>query len=151
MKKRYILIFMLLFSTLTFSEVIVKIYEPIRFKDLNTKSLGEDYIVGEGAFEVSTNNEKEDLGKKIVFRFPDSGFMTNKKNSIKIKKYSMETEEKSMIISTKREIVKFYALVNRREIGKNKNPKIVEGEYVGYVPVIFSLYERAYKDSEVLR
>ncbi|WP_407537973.1 hypothetical protein [Cetobacterium somerae] len=67
--------------------------------------------------------------------------MTNKKNTIKIDKYSLETEENSMIISTKRELVKFYALVNRRNIGKNKDPKIVEGEYVGYVPVVFSLYE----------
>ncbi|WP_300341572.1 hypothetical protein [Fusobacterium sp.] len=150
-KNILILIFMFLLYTLTFSEITVKISEPIRFKDLNTKSLGEDYIVGEGAFEVSTDNEEKDIGKKIIFRFPETGFMTNRKNNIKIAKYAMETEDKSMIISTKREIVKFYALVDRREIGRNKDPKIVEGEYVGYVPIIFSLYEKEFKNSEGLK
>lgn len=140
MKKMLWLLGMCLVSSLSFGEVHIKIHEPIRFKDLNIKSLERDYLVGEGSFEIYIDKE-EDIGKKIVFRFPDSGYMTNKKNIIKVDKYSMVTDENSMIISTKREIVKFYALVNRREIGKNKEPKIIEGEYVGYVPVVFSLYE----------
>ena len=141
MKKILWLMGLCLISSLVFGEVHIKIHEPIRFKDLNTRSLERDYIVGEGSFEVYTDNEKEDIGKKIVFRFPEVGYMSNRKNIVKIDKYSIETNENSMIISTKRELVKFYALVNRREIGKNKDSKIVEGEYVGYVPVIFSLYE----------
>lgn len=141
MKKILWLIGICIISSLAFGEVHIKIHEPIRFKDLNTRSLERDYLVGEGSFEVYTDNEQEDIGKKIVFRFPEVGYMTNKKNTIKIDKYSMETDENSMIVSTKREIVKFYALVNRREIGKNKEPRVVEGEYVGYVPVVFSLYE----------
>lgn len=141
MKKILWLIGMCIISSLVFGEVHIKIHEPIRFKDLNTRSLERDYLVGEGSFEIYTDNEQEDIGKKIVFRFPEVGYMTNKKNNIKIDKYSMATDENSMIISTKREIVKFYALVNRREIGKNKEPKVVEGEYTGYVPVVFSLYE----------
>lgn len=141
MKKILWLMGICLISSLTFGEVHIKIHEPIRFKDLNMRSLERDYIVGEGSFEIYTDDEKVDIGKKIVFRFPEYGYMTNRKNIIKINKYSMATNENSMIISTKREIVKFYALVNRREIGKNKEPNIVEGEYVGYVPVVFSLYE----------
>ncbi len=141
MKKILWLMGMCIISSLTFGEVHIKIHEPIRFKDFNTRSLERDYLVGEGSFEIYTDKEEDDIGKKIVFRFPEIGYMTNKKNTIKVDKYSMATDENSMIISTKREIVKFYALVNRREIGKNKEPKIVEGEYVGYVPVVFSLYE----------
>ncbi len=141
MKKILWLMGVWLISSLAFSEVQIKIHEPIRFKDLNTRSLERDYIVGEGSFEVYTDNEKEDIGKKIVFRFPETGYMSNRKNGIKVDKYRMETDENSMLVSTKREIVKFYALVNRRGIGKNKDPKIVEGEYTGYVPVVFSLYE----------
>lgn len=135
-------------SSLTLAEVSVKIIEPIRFKDVNTISLGGDYVVGEGVFEIYTDNPKVDLGKKIVFRFPEKGVMTNKKNMIPVAKYSLPNEDNSMIISTEREQVKFYALVNRREIGKNKDPKIVEGEYVGYVPVVFSLYERVNKGGD---
>lgn len=141
MKKFIWLMGICLISSLTFGEVNIKIHEPIRFKDLNTRSLERDYLVGEGSFEVYTDNEKEDIGKKIIFRFPETGYMSNRKNTIKIDKYNMETEKNSMIISTKREIVKFYALVNRREIVKNRDPKVIEGEYIGYVPVIFSLYE----------
>ncbi|MGL5413966.1 hypothetical protein [Cetobacterium sp.] len=146
-KKNFLmsLIGVVLFSSVAFSEVFIKIHEPIRFKDLNTRSLERDYIVGEGSFEVYTDNEKVDLGKKIVFRFPETGYMSNKKNNIKIEKYSMETSDNSMLISTKREIVKFYALVNRREIAKNKEPKVIEGEYTGYIPVVFSLYQNIRK------
>lgn len=145
MKKIIELLGMILISSFAFGEVSIKINEPIRFKDFNTRSIERDYIVGEGSFEVSTDNEKGDLGKKIIFRFPEQGYMSNKKNTIKINKYSMETDDNSMIISTKREIVKFYALVNRREIGKNNTPEVIEGEYVGYVPVVFSLYENIVK------
>lgn len=135
-------------SSVALAEVTVKILEPIRFKDLNTISIEADYLVGEGVFEVSTDNPKVDLGKKIVFRFPETGIMTNKKNTITVKKYSLPTKDDSMIISTEREQVKFYALIDRREIGRNKLPEIVEGEYVGYVPVVFSLYERIKKGGE---
>lgn len=138
----------ILMSTIVLGEVFVKIHEPIRFNDLSTTSIERDYIVGEGTFEIYTDDEKNDLGKKIVFRFPEEGYMSNKKNSIKIDKYSMETDDNSMIISKKRELVKFYALVNRRNIGRDKDPKIVEGEYTGYVSVIFSLYERIKKGGE---
>lgn len=142
MKKILAVITFFIIYTLSLSEVFVKIHEPIRFKDLNTRSLGQSYIVGEGSFEIYTDREDLDLGKKIIFRFPDNGIMTNKKNQIKIDEYKMDNDENSMIISTKREIVKFYALVNRRNIGKNELPEIVEGKYIGYVPVIFSLYEK---------
>lgn len=141
MKKVLLLMWMMSMSLLTFSQISVKINEPIRFKDLNTRSLEGDYLVGEGSFEVSTDKVEEDLGKKIVFMFPETGFMTNKKNTIKVEKYGMETEEKSMIVSTKREIVKFYAFIKRRDILKNKDPKVIEGEYVGRIPVVFSIYE----------
>ena len=145
---RKIVLGITMLSSLAFSDVTVKILEPIRFKDVNTISIDGNYVVGEGVFEVSTDNPKEDLGKKIVFRFPENGTMTNKKNTIPVKKYSLPTDDNSMIISTERESVKFYALINRRDIGKNKAPEVVEGEYTGYVPIVFSLYERIGKGGE---
>ncbi|MGL5122602.1 MAG: hypothetical protein ACRC6K_00330 [Fusobacteriaceae bacterium] len=148
MRKIFLIIGLCFVSSLIFGEVYIKIYEPIRFKNLNMRSLERDYLVGEGSFEVYTDNLKKDIGKKILFKFPEIGYMTNKKNIIKIIKYSMETEDNMMLISTKREIVKFYALVNRRKIGKNKEAEIVQGEYVGYVPVIFSLYENIIRGGE---
>lgn len=142
MRKIFIAVCMIIISSFTLAEVFIKIHEPIRFKDLNTRALERDYLLGEGSFEIYTDNETEDIGKKIVFRFPEIGYMSNKKNIIKVEKYSLQKDDKSMILSTKREIVKFYAFVNRRNIGKNKEPEIVEGEYTGHIPVVFSLYEK---------
>lgn len=148
MRKIILTMFGCILSVTSFSQVDVKILEPIRFKNLNTLAINDDIIVGEGQFEVSTDNKEEDLGKKIVFRFPNEGFMTNKKNIIKVEKYSLDetgkigNEKNEMIISTEREIVKFYAFVKRRDISRDKDAEQVEGEYVGYVPVVFSLYKR---------
>lgn len=139
--KTMLIVFFIIYS-FSFSKIIIDIKEPIRFKDFNTKALKETYIVGEGAFEIYTDNEKNDLGKKIIFKFPKNGIISNKKNQIKVNKYQMENNANSMILSTKREIVKFYALISKKEIKKNKDPHLLEGEYVGYVPIIFSLYEK---------
>lgn len=144
MKKVIWLVGLFIVSNLVFGEVYIKIHEPIRFKDFSTRSIENDYLVGEGSFEIYTDSD-EDLGKKIVFRFPEVGYMSNKKNTIKVEEYSIEGDKNSMIISKKREIVKFYASVNRREIKKNKEPEIIEGEYIGYVPVVFSLYESIHR------
>lgn len=148
-KNIFVLLYLLLMVPLlimlprtALAEVSVKISEPIRFKDVNTNSLGEDYILGEGSLEISTDNEKEDIGKKIVFTFPEGGMLSNKKNNIRVKKYSLETEDKSMIISTKKEIIKFFAIADRKEIERNKDPQIIEGEYVGKVPIVLSLYKK---------
>lgn len=148
-KNIFILLYLLLMLPLlimlshtALAEISVKINEPIRFKDVNTNSLGDDYILGEGSLEISTDNEKEDIGKKIVLTFPEEGILSNKKNNIHIKKYSLETKDKSMIISTKKEIIKFFAIADRREIERNKDPQIIEGEYVGKVPIVLSLYKK---------
>ncbi|MEG0235838.1 MAG: hypothetical protein RR523_04795 [Cetobacterium sp.] len=126
----------------TYSEVSVRVYEPLRFKNYNIRSIEEDMILGEGVFEISTNDIENDKGKKIVIRFPEKGLMTNKKKWIKIDKYFIENKNKEILITREIEHIKFYAFLDRRKINKGESGEIVEGEYVGKVPVIFSLYSQ---------
>lgn len=148
MKIKLFLIMIISFSTMALGEINIKINEPIRFKDMNTRSLGSDYLCGQGSFEVYTDNEEEDLGKKISFKFPSYGYISNKKNVVKVEKYTLEDDEDSMILSTKREIVKFYALVKKREINSWKEPEIIEGRYEGTVPVEIFVYKKVMEDTE---
>ncbi len=142
MKLIYSLVLLLLINCFSYGEVFIKIHEPIRFDEYNTRSIRSDILVGQGTLEVYTDNEKEDIGKKIIFRFPDTGLMTNRKKWIKIEKYATEDKKNEMIISNKRELVKFYAVIDKKKINKGEDPQIIEGDYIGYVPIILSLYSK---------
>jgi hypothetical protein len=144
-RKIIIILNMLLSSIIMYGEVIVSIHEPIRFKDYNIRSISSSKLIGKGTLEIYTDNEVEDIGKKIVFKFPDSGVMTNKKKWIKVDKYSLEGRNNEMIISKKRELVDFYAVVDKSQFKDYEKAEILDGEYVGRVPIILSLYKKGGK------
>lgn len=148
MNLRKIFLLSLLYGLYTFSysDIKIKIYEPIRFKNVNVKAIG-DLVVGEGSLEISTDNLEADLNKKLIFRFPDKGAMTNKKRWIEIEKYMMDKNEKDLIITSKKRIVKIYALLRRDKLKKyGDDASIVEGEYIGRVPIYVEQYSQATKD-----
>lgn len=113
---------------------------------MNVKAIG-DLVVGEGSLEISTDNLEADLNKKLIFKFPDKGAMTNKKRWIEIEKYMMDKNEKDLIITSKKRIVKIYALLRRDKLKKyGDDASIVEGEYIGRVPIYVEQYSQATKD-----
>ena len=137
---RVIAIFFLILSNLIFAEVKVKIHEPIRFKTVNTKAYG-DLVVGQGAIEVYSTAIEEDIGKKIKIRFPEKGLMTNKKRWLKVEGYRMAKADESFVIEKEKRIVNFYAFLRRREINKSElDGTLVEGEYLGYTPIVIEQY-----------
>ena len=140
--KKILLGMMFLLSFQSFAKIEISIFEPIRFKYFNTRDLGTDKIVGEGIIQVSTDNKEEDIGKKLVFDFPKSGLMTNRKKWVKIEKYHLELPEKEMIITQETEHIKVYAILDRRDIDKGEEADIIEGDYIGYVPIVISQYSR---------
>lgn len=144
-RKIIIILSMLLSSIIMYGEVTVNIHEPIRFKDYNIRSISSSKLIGKGTLEIYTDNEVEDIGKKIVFKFPDSGVMTNKKKWIKVDKYSLEGRNNEMIISKKRELVDFYAVIDKSQFKDYEKAEILDGEYVGRVPIILSLYKKGGK------
>lgn len=141
MKKRNFLIFLLLFlNILSFSKISITIYEPIRFKDINTRSIG-DLIIGEGTLEVVSDNIEEDLDKKIIFKFADTGLLNNGKSWIKIEKFAMDEKEKELIIKEEKKRLKFYAYVKKSELNDNiRNAEDIEGLYKGRVTIVAELY-----------
>ena len=122
----------------SFAKVEMKILEPLRFEYFNTRMLGSDKIAGYGTIEIKA--DKEDFGKKLVFQFPKKGLITNRKKWIEIEQYGMELPDKELIISQETMNVKFYAVLNRRDIDKGEEADIIEGNYNGYVPIIVSQY-----------
>lgn len=134
MKKIGILLILLLGSISSYGEITLKIVEPIRFKHVNTRAIGEDKIAGEGTIEIHA--EEGDIGKKLTFKFPEFGLMTNMKRWVKIEKYIMEDKDKNFEIVKQNDVVKFYAILNRRNLDKGELAEAIEGEYVSYVPIV---------------
>lgn len=142
MKKQILGLMLICISQFSFSEVFVKISEPIRFKTYNARSITSDQLIGEGVLEIYTDNEKEDIGKKITFKFPEKEIMTNKKRSVDVKGFALEKKEAEMIITKKREFVKIYAFLDKNQFDTRAEASIVEGEYIGHVPILLSLYKK---------
>lgn len=142
MIKKMIFLIMFLFGKFSFSEINVKIFEPVRFKEISSKLLGAEKIVGIGILEITTDDLKKDKGKKLKFYFPKKGMMTNYKKWIDVEKYRLETTKDEFIITKKIEQVKIYAILDKRNIDRGEEAEIIEGEYEGYVPIIISQYGR---------
>lgn len=136
--KKIIVFLMFSLATISFSKIEIKIFEPLRFEYLNSSQLSREQIAAHGTIEIKAN--EEDYGKKITFDFPKAGFMTNRKKWIKIERYGMELPDNELIITQEIQHVKFYGLLNRRDIDQGEDAKIIEGEYTGYVPIIVSEY-----------
>ena len=138
-------LFLLLASILsitvtTYSEISLKIHEPIRFENINTKAVG-DVVIGQGSIEVFSDNLEVDQNKKFVFKFPKKGLITNKKRWVKIDKYIMEDSDKTFKLTSEKKIIKIYAVIERRKLNDQLiNAEDLEGEYIGYVPIIVEQY-----------
>lgn len=141
MKKLILIVFLFNIRRLIFSEIKVKIVEPMRFKNINTTHLDKNKVLGKGVIEVFTDNKEEDLGKKIVFEFPEYNLMTNRRKWLKVEKLGMESSKKEVILTKEREQFDFYAVLDRKDIAKGEVIDI-EGEYIGYIPIVISQYQK---------
>lgn len=147
MFKKFIIILLIL-STSTFAKIIVKVNEPIRFKDINSSELG-NIVTGEGIVEIFTDNLEEDFGKKVILRFPTDGLMTNSKKWLIVDKYMIDEGDREIEIIQERRRVKIYAILKKTQIDdKTYTAEQLEGEYVGYAPIIVEVYGRLVKELE---
>ena len=138
--KKLILIMMIFLNIIALAEIRVRIHEPVRFKNINTKAYG-DLVVGQGAIEIYSTAIEEDLGKKIKIKFPEQGLLTNQKRWLKVERYKMAETDKEFIIDREKRIVNFYAFIRRRELNKTDlDGARVEGKYLGYTPILIEQY-----------
>lgn len=138
-KKLFMVVFMTIFST-TFSEIKVKIVEPLRFRDINHTEVGPNQVVAVSHVEVYTTDKEKDLGKRITFKFPDYVNLTNRKKWIKVERVGMDRKQNEIILQNERELIKFYAILDRRELDKGEKIEVIEGEYVGQLPIVMGVY-----------
>ncbi len=127
--KRLILLLMLTISSFCFAQINIKIFEPIRFNDVLTNTISKEEVVGEGIIEIYSDDLEEDLGKKLKFYFP-------------IKEYKLEKRSDDFIVTKEREQIKIIAILNKRDIDNGEEAEIIQGEYIGYIPIIVSQYSK---------
>lgn len=140
--KKLILLLMIVINSFSFAKINIKIFEPIRFNDVITNTINKDEVIGEGILEIYTDDLEMDLGKKLKFYFPKKGLMTNRKKWVKIKEYKLEKRYDDFIITKEREQIKIIAILNKRDIDNGEEAEIIQGEYIGYVPIIVSQYSK---------
>lgn len=133
---------MFLASTLLYAEIKVRVVEPLRFRNINSTEIGPNQVLATSQVEIYTDNKEEDLGKRVVFNHPDYLLMTNRKKWIKVEKIGLEIKEKEIILDRERVPVVFYAILDRRELDKGEKIEVIEGEYVGKLPIIYSVYKK---------
>lgn len=149
--KKLLLFLMSIISFSSYSEIKLKIYEPMRFEVVNLSNMS-DTVIGRGSIEIYTDNLENDYGKKLVFKFPEKGLMTNKKRWLKIEKYLMEDKDKTITIENERRIVNIYAVIDRSTINDGKmEAKFIEGEYVGQIPIIASQYSKVLEETNIVK
>lgn len=140
--KKLLFILMAVITCSSYSEIKLKIHEPMRFEVINLSTMS-DAVIGRGSIEIYTDDIENDYGKKLVFKFPEKGLMTNRKRWLKIDKYLMEDKDKVIIIENERRVVNIYAVIDRSTINNGKmEAKFIEGEYVGQIPIVASQYSK---------
>ena len=134
-----LIVFMTIFS-MSFSEIKVKIVEPLRFRDINHTEVGSNQVVAVSHVEIYTTDKEKDLGKRITFKFPNFINLTNRKKWVKVERVGMDRKQNEIILENERELVKFYAILDRRELDRGESIEVIEGEYVGQLPIIMGVY-----------
>ncbi|WP_297597277.1 hypothetical protein [uncultured Cetobacterium sp.] len=143
--KSKLLILVVLIYFKSYAEIILKIHEPMRFENINTRAAG-DVIVGEGSIEVISDNLEVDRDKKFILKFPKKGLMTNNKRWIEIDKYMIEDSDRVFRLTKEKKLIKIYAIIDRKKLNNQWiKAEDLEGEYIGYVPIIVEQYGKPMK------
>lgn len=138
--KKILLLSFFLIGSLAYAELRLRIHEPIRFENVNTRAVG-DIVIGQGSIEIFSDDLENDRNKKFIFKFPKKGLMTNKKRWVEIDKYIMEDADKEFKMTRDKKIVKIYAVIERKKLNSQFiDGEDLQGEYIGYVPIIVEQY-----------
>lgn len=139
MKKMMVFVLFLVFSILSYSEIEVSVFENMKFENMNSRNLRRS-IVGKGVLQIQA--DEEDFGKIIELTFVEKSIMTNGKNPVMIRKIEVEDKYKKFVLNSKITHIEFTAVLNQRRIMKDNKPaEIVEGDYVGGIPIMVSVYK----------
>lgn len=137
----------LIMSVASYSKIEVKVFKHLTFQEINSTDMREA-VIGKGVLQIEA--EEEDYGKVVEFVFVEKGVMTNGKTPIQVEKFNLADEkDKKIVIDRKTKQVEFYAVVDKRKIGRRAiDAKILEGKYVGVMPIAVNIYAPEIKKGE---
>lgn len=135
-----VLLFLIFLPETLSAEVKVALREPLKFKVVRAGSDYDGSIMAEGIIEIMA--EEEDFGKGIKFDMPELSFMSNGKNWIKIDKLVFDKDRDKIIIDKNRTFVRFYGIIDPTALEKNSRRELLEGNYEGDVPLLYSVYRK---------
>lgn len=138
MKLKLLIIF-LIFTVVSYSKIEVRIFEHMKFNEINSTDLKEA-VVGKGILQIEA--EEEDFGKIIEFTFVEKGIMTNGRNPIQVEKFNLaDKKDEKIIIDSKSKQVEFYAVIDKRKISRKQlEASMLEGKYIGAMPIMVKIY-----------
>lgn len=140
-----IIVLFLLMANLAFSSIVVKVVEPLNFKNVKSIQIEGEKVISKGYLEITTTEIDEsvirDYGKLLKIKFPSLVFITNKNNLIAVESISLNEEEKDGVIFKKNgQKVEVIGVIDKRKI--NSLDENIDGEYIGDIPIEIEIYEK---------
>ncbi|MGL4987813.1 MAG: hypothetical protein ACRCYM_00420 [Cetobacterium sp.] len=140
--KIFFTLFLLITST-AFSKIKITT-KPVVFKEVRAQSSGnyKSRAVARGVIEIYSDNLEEDFGKLVTFSFPEYTYITNHKRWVKTDKIVFKKNEKDVIIDSENKKIIFHVVLDKKELSKEENRELIDGIYVGILPMNYSIYSK---------
>lgn len=140
-----ILVLFLLMANLAFSSIVVKVVEPLNFKNVKSIQIEGEKVISKGYLEITTTEIDEsvirDYGKLLKIKFPSLVLITNKNNLIAVESISLNEKEKDGVIFKKNgQKVEIIGVIDKRKI--NSLDENIDGEYIGDILIEIEIYEK---------
>lgn len=140
-----IIVLFLFMANLAFSSIVIKVVEPLNFKNVKNIQIEGEKVISKGYLEITTTEIGEsvikDYGKLLKIKFPSLVFITNKNNLIAVESISLNEEEKDGVIFKKNgQKVEVIGVIDKRKI--NSLDENIDGEYIGDIPIEIEIYEK---------
>lgn len=142
MKKLVILSF-LIFNRLSYSEIKIRV-KPLEFQEIRAQNSGlyNPKAKARGIIMITTDNLEEDIGKLVKFKIPKQLILNNGKNLIKSENINFENKKDEIIIEKENEKLIYFVILDKKELSQGKNQNEIEGDYLGTLPLNYSIYDK---------
>lgn len=140
-----IIVLFLLMANLAFSSIVIKVVEPLNFKNVKNIQIEGEKVISKGYLEITTTeigeNVIKDYGKLLKIKFPSLVFITNKNNLIAVESISLNEEEKDGVTFKRNgQKIEVIGVIDKRKI--NSLDENIDGEYIGDIPIEIEIYEK---------
>lgn len=139
--KRLVTLLLLIFNRLSYSEIKIRV-KPLEFHEIRAQNSGLYSATARGIIIITTDNLDEDIGKLIKFKTPEQLVLSNGKNFIKSENINFENKKDEIIIEKENEKLIYFVILDKKEFSQGKNQNEIEGDYLGTLPLNYSIYSK---------